>query len=141
MRTWDAAGEVRPCRWEGAGAFLQDAGAVVISRDDAGGDEEQIERFAQGARVLAVTENSAGVRLYWHGDQRRIRALKVEEVDATGAGDIFAAAFFYRMYTTRDPWEAARFAALLASHSVTRPGLEGIPTKHEIDSSLVEILS
>ena len=41
--------------------------------------------------------------------------LYLEEVDATGAGDIFAAAFFWRLYVTRDPWEAARFATHLAS--------------------------
>jgi sugar/nucleoside kinase (ribokinase family) len=61
-------------------------------------------------------------------------------VDATGAGDIFAAAFFIRLYKTRDPWEAARFATLLASHSVTRVGLDGIPTAREIEESLMEVL-
>jgi sugar/nucleoside kinase (ribokinase family) len=141
MRTWDEAGGVQPCDWGQAGSLLPQAGAVVISRDDVGGDEEQIERLAHAARVLAVTENSAGVRLYWHGDQRRFRAPKVDEVDATGAGDIFAAAFFYRLYGTRDPWEAARFATQLASCSVTRAGLDGIPTRQEIEASLVEVLS
>ena len=62
------------------------------------------------------------------------------EVDATGAGDIFAAAFFYRLYATRDPWAAARFATHLASFSVTRPGLDGIPTRDEIQTCLVEVL-
>jgi sugar/nucleoside kinase (ribokinase family) len=61
-------------------------------------------------------------------------------VDATGAGDIFAAAFFIRLHTTRDPWEAARFATQLAAYSVTRPGLEGVPTQEEIDACMVEVL-
>ncbi|HEY2982417.1 MAG TPA: PfkB family carbohydrate kinase [Anaerolineales bacterium] len=141
LRTWDADGHVEPCLWEEAEAVLPYVGAAVISRADVGGDEEQIERMAHTTRVLAVTESSAGVRLYWHGDQRRFRAPRVEEVDSTGAGDIFAAAFFYRMYTTRDPWEAARFATHLASYSVTRTGLDGIPTQAEIQESLVEVLS
>jgi sugar/nucleoside kinase (ribokinase family) len=64
----------------------------------------------------------------------------VEEVDATGAGDIFAAAFFIRLFNTRDPWEAARFATALAAYSVTRVGLNGIPTKNEIESCLMEVL-
>lgn len=98
------------------------------------------ERIAMHTRVLAVTEGAAGCVLYWHGDRRRINAPKIAEVDATGAGDIFAAAFFIRLYATRDPWEAARFATLLASHSVARAGLDGIPTEQEIQSCLVEVL-
>ena len=62
------------------------------------------------------------------------------EVDPVGAGDIFAAAFFSRLYTTRDPWEAGRFATHLAAFSVTRRGLEGIPTPDEVQTCLTEII-
>jgi hypothetical protein len=44
------------------------------------------------------------------------------------------------LYTTRDPWAAARFATHLASFSVMRAGLEGIPTQPEIQTCLVEVL-
>jgi sugar/nucleoside kinase (ribokinase family) len=96
--------------------------------------------MANKCRVLAVTEGAAGARLYWNGDLRRFRALQVQEIDPTGAGDIFAAAFFWRFSKTRDPWAAARFATHLASFSVTRRGLEGIPTRDEIQTCLVEVL-
>jgi sugar/nucleoside kinase (ribokinase family) len=43
------------------------------------------------------------------------------------------------MFATRDPWEAARFATQLAARSVTRLGLEGIPTQDEIDECLTEV--
>ncbi|MGZ9224566.1 MAG: ribokinase, partial [Anaerolineales bacterium] len=58
----------------------------------------------------------------------------------TGAGDIFATAFFVRLFTTHDPWEAARFATLLASHTVRRVGLDGIPTAAEIQEAMTEVL-
>jgi sugar/nucleoside kinase (ribokinase family) len=64
----------------------------------------------------------------------------MEEVDPVGAGDIFAAAFFARMQQTRDPWEAARFGTQLASASVTRRGIEGIPTEDEVKAGLITIL-
>ena len=48
-------------------------------------------------------------------------------------------AFFARLYTTRDPWEAARFATQLGAISVTRPGLAGIPTSEEIEACMVEV--
>lgn len=140
MRTWDQAGNVAPCKWESADMLLPVAGAVIFSREDVGGDELAIEAMAHQTRILVVTEASAGCVLYWNGDRRRFRAPTVAEVDEVGAGDIFAAAFFIRLHSTRDPWEAARFATLLASHSVTRPGLDGIPTAEEIEACGVEVL-
>jgi len=140
LRTWDGDLRVHPCDWPEAADMLSKSGAAVLSLEDVGGNDEQIESMAAACRVLAVTEGPAGARLYWHGDLRRFRAPKMDEVDATGAGDIFAAAFFWRLYTTRDPWEAARFATHLASFSVMRVGLEGIPTQAEIQACLVEVL-
>lgn len=140
LRAWDEKGEVKPCKWPEAASALHRAGAAVLSIEDVDGDEDQIEAMALASRVLAVTEGPAGARLYWHGDLRRFSAPVMERVDDTGAGDIFAAAFFVRLYMTRDPWEAARFATHLAARSVTRPGLEGIPTPEEIQACLTEVL-
>lgn len=140
MRQWDAENRVSMRRWGNAEPALAKAHAVVISREDVNGDDELIEYMAHQTRILAVTEGVAGCVLYWNGDRRRFSAPKVHEVDATGAGDVFAAAFFVRLLHTRDPWEAARFATLLGSHSVTRVGLKGIPTAREIEESLMEVL-
>lgn len=140
MRGWDAEGHVHPIPFENAEEILPNIGAMVISLEDVGGDEEQVEYFAHHTRLLAVTDAAAGSILYWNGDRRRFRAPKVKEVDATGAGDIYAAAFFVRLYTTRDPWEAARFATHFAAYSVTRPGLEGIPNEKEIQACMTEVL-
>jgi len=140
MRQWDSDGRVSPREWTDSESALEQAGAVVMSREDVQGDDELIEHMAHQTRVLAVTEGAAGCVLYWNGDRRRFRAPEVKEIDATGAGDVFAAAFFVRLFTTRDPWEAARFGTLVASRSVTRVGLDGIPTQNEIESSLMEVL-
>ena len=140
MRQCDEAGLVSRREWENAEPALQKADAVVMSREDVNGDDELIEHMAHQTRILVVTESDAGCVLHWNGDRRRFRAPQVHEADATGAGDIFAAAFFIRLYKTRDPWEAARFATLIATRSVTRIGLAGIPTSHEIEASLMEIL-
>ncbi|PWH13088.1 MAG: ribokinase [Anaerolineae bacterium] len=140
MRMWDKSGLVHPCTWANADTALPMAGAVVFSVEDVGSDEELIEHYAHLGRLLAVTEGIAGARVFWHGDSRRLRAPKVNEIDATGAGDVFAAAFFVRLLETRDPWEAARFANCVASISVTRPGITGIPTSQEIQTCLLEVL-
>jgi hypothetical protein len=140
LRAWDRNGHVYPSEWPEAAYILEQAGATVISIEDVDRDESRVEEMAASCPILVVTEAVQGARLYWHGDVRRFRPPTVTEVDATGAGDIFAAAFFIRLHTTRDPWEAARFATQLAAYSVTRPGLEGVPTQEEIDACMVEVL-
>ena len=140
LRSWGADGRVFPSEWPEASFVLEHAGATVISVEDVVGHEERIEEMAASCRILAVTEADRGARLFWNGDVRRFRAPQVTEVDATGAGDIFAAAFFVRLFTTRDPWEAARFAVQMGAISVTRPGLAGVPTQEEIDACMVEVL-
>lgn len=140
MRQWNADGLVSRREWAGSESALARAGAVVLSREDVNGDDVLIEHMAGQARVMVVTEGAAGAVLYWHGDRRRFRAPTVREVDATGAGDIFATAFFVRYLNTRDPWESTRFATLLASHSVERAGLDGIPTKLEIEQCMMVVI-
>lgn len=140
FRAWDAGGLVHPCAWSQSEQALSKAGAVVLGIEDVGGDEDLIEEMAQQARLLVVTEGAAGARLFWRGDVRRFRPPQIVEVDATGAGDIFATAFFVRLLETRDPWEAARLATRIAANSVTRPGLQGTPTREEVQACLVEVV-
>lgn len=140
MRQWDSNGLVSLREWTDSEAALAQASAVVLSREDVHDDDLLIEHMAGGTKILVVTEGPAGAVLYWHGDRRRFRAPTVREVDATGAGDIFAAAFFVRYLNTRDPWEATRFATLLASHSIQRAGLKGIPTALEIEQCSMVVI-
>lgn len=140
LRSWGDNGRVIVTEWPEANFVLSQSGAAVISSEDVGEDDARIEELASSCRVLAVTEHAEGVRVYWNGDVRRFKPPEVNEVDSTGAGDIFAAAFFFRLYTTRDPWEAARFATQVSAISVTRPGLDGVPTREEIQDCLAEVL-
>ena len=141
LRTWDRNGKVSPCLWADAAKVLPRADAAVLSIEDVSGDEDEIQEFAEAASVLAVTEGVSGARVYWNRDIRKFRAPTEKEVDATGAGDIFATSFFIRFVRTRDPWESARFATLIASNSVTRKGLQGVPTVEEIKIFTSEIVN
>lgn len=140
LRSWDSSGRVAPCEWPNAGDILGNAQAAVISVEDVQGDETRIEEMASLINILVVTEGANGARVFWNGDVRHFSSPKMVEVDATGAGDIFAAGYFFRLNATKDPWEAARFATKLASFSVTRTGLDSIPTKSEIQSCYTEVL-
>ena len=140
LRTWDTDGNVTSCEWPEATFVLENSDACVVSIEDVAGDEDRIEEMIIPSRILAVTEGAAGARVFWNGDVRRIHAPEVKEIDPTGAGDIFAAAFFVRFLKTRDPWEAARFANQLAAQSVTHRGLAGIPEPEQIQLATIEVL-
>ncbi len=140
LRQWDAEGLIHASAWMEAAHVLSHADVAVISAEDVRGDEEVIHEFAQQLPVLVVTEGAAGARVFWNGDQRSFRPPEVVELEPVGAGDIFAASFFIRYQNTHDAWEAARFANLLASKSVTRKNLAGIPTPDEVKQSMAEII-
>jgi sugar/nucleoside kinase (ribokinase family) len=140
LRDWDKNGRVFPTEWPEAAYILEYADAAVLSIEDVQGEEEILEEMLASLRVMVVTEGAAGCRLFWNGDVRRFRPQEKNEVEPTGAGDIFAASFFIRFSQTHDPWEAARFATILAANSVTRVGLLGIPTIDEVHSALTEVI-
>lgn len=141
LRNWDENGQVNFGEWPEAAFILEKLSAAVISLEDVHGDGKRIEEMMSSVRILVVTEGAAGGHLYWNGDVRSFRPPQVEEIDPTGAGDIFATAFFIRLNATRNPWDAARFAAQLAARSVTRKGLKGVPTEEEVKEALMEIIA
>ncbi len=133
MRRWDGLGRVFPGLWESAGQLLSRADAVVLSEEDIGGDEALAAHWASQTRVLAVTRGARGCSVYADGRIWHLPAFPAQEVDPTGAGDIFAAVFFTQLWRGDDPVAAARLANCLAAISVTRPGLAGTPTPEEVD--------
>jgi hypothetical protein len=140
FRAWDQQGKISFTNFIEASHFFQYADAVVLSIEDLDYNENIIAELVYNSRVLVVTEGARGARVYWHGDVRNFRVEEVEEVDSTGAGDIFAAAFFIRLAYTRDPWGSARFAANIATNSVTREGMQSAPTPDEIQDQIIEII-
>jgi len=140
LRCWDDEGHIYPTTWVNAPQVIEKVGAIILSIEDVGRDEDTIQEISALSQILVVTEGYCGARVYWLGDVRRFNAHPVEEMDATGAGDIFAAAFLYQLRKTHNPWESARFANQLAAYSVTRSGLASIPTPEEVMNTITEVL-
>jgi sugar/nucleoside kinase (ribokinase family) len=139
LRAWDDEGQVHLAQWPESPVVLSKADVTVISIEDVYGDEDRITDMADSSDLLVVTEGAMGARVYLLGEMRRFSAPCVDEVDATGAGDIFATTFFILFHQTRDPWAAAKAANQMAALSVTRSGLESIPRAEEINSVRIKV--
>jgi sugar/nucleoside kinase (ribokinase family) len=71
---------------------------------------------------VALTLGPAGCLVGWGAERRHLPARPVTPVDATGAGDAFAAGFVTTYLIARDPVAAAQAATAAAAAVVGRPG-------------------
>jgi sugar/nucleoside kinase (ribokinase family) len=140
LRRWDANGTIYLNDWHELIHLLPAAKAVVISMEDLGGDAHASREMAAHCEILAVTAGAEGVRVFVGDQERLIPAPQVDQIDPTGAGDIFASAFFIKVHQTKDPWEAARIASALAAYSVTRRGLASTPSPEEVEKAQAWVL-
>jgi len=135
MRGWDDDGLVRQVPWADAERVLARADAVVISEDDVA-DRSVIEDWASRARMLVVTLGDRGCDIYRAGEETyHSPAFKSgTEVDPTGAGDVFAAAFLWHLHTSGGDWHtAADWANCVASFVVEKRGVGGVPKLVDVE--------
>jgi sugar/nucleoside kinase (ribokinase family) len=86
--------------------------------------------------VGVVTDGPRGAHLYVNGERYGVRPRRAREVDATGAGDVFAATFMVQYHRQGDPWEAASAAACAASLSVEGEGWAAVPDGAVLEAAL-----
>jgi 1D-myo-inositol 3-kinase len=141
MRRWDGDGRVFPKRWEGAAEVLNHAKVVVFSENDVQMDEDVIQSYARMADIMVVTHGAGGATVYHRGETRHLPAFETVEVDPTGAGDVFAAAYLIELERSGDPYAAAHFANCVASFVVEKPGTEGIPTLEKVERRFTVVKS
>jgi sugar/nucleoside kinase (ribokinase family) len=135
MRAWDrldigggsrSGSLVRRCAWPKAQAMVAAASAVVVSLDDVGRQLGLVETWLRPQTPLVVTQGENGATSFWQGQRRTFAARAVDVVDATGAGDVFAARFFSELWRTGDTWSAVSAATDFATRSVTTTGVRAL---------------
>jgi sugar/nucleoside kinase (ribokinase family) len=141
LRRWDADGRVWPTPWAQAELVLPALDVLILSHDD-------LLPFADGKRMeadallaawsmlvplLVATDGRKGATLFQQGQTRHFPAYAASEVDPTGAGDVFAAAFLISLYQHHDPAEAVDFANCVAAFSIEKVGAQGIPTLAQVE--------
>ncbi|OAG28180.1 PfkB family carbohydrate kinase [Thermodesulfatator autotrophicus] len=129
------SGEVRPKRPEVH--FWPYFKALVVSEEDLKACQDILPLIRKKTENLVVTMGKAGAKLYTENEEYFSKAPFVPKVvDTTGAGDVFATAFFAMLYVSGKPKVALEFAMCLAAISVTRRGLASVPTLTEISRCL-----
>jgi sugar/nucleoside kinase (ribokinase family) len=131
-RVWDQDGTVQMRSWPDPGPVLARAQALFLSIDDVAGWETQALALYQDVPMGALTFAEKGAILFVNGERHTVPAAPAMEVEPTGAGDVFAAAFLARYNATGDPFEAASYAALAGALTVEAPGIAGVPTAERL---------
>ncbi len=128
-RAWDAEGRVRGRPWRDPEGVLGRAQALFLSADDVAGWEEEALELYQRVPLGALTLAARGAILFVNGERYPVEPAPAEEIEPTGAGDVFAAAFLLRYNATGDPWEAAACAAVAGALTVEGEGIGGVPDR------------
>ena len=124
FRQWDDTGRISTREWDGVERALERADIVCMSEEDASVPEELAESFA--GKAFVVTKGKEGCRVYAGADIFSFPALPAREVDATGAGDVFAASFVVALRRGDSLANAVRFATREAAAAVESIGTEGL---------------
>jgi sugar/nucleoside kinase (ribokinase family) len=136
MRGWDEDGVVRPVPWEDAERVFARADVVIISEHDVT-DRSVILDWASRARMLVVTKGARGCDVYRTDEERPYHSAAFKsgtEVDPTGAGDVFAAAFLWHLHSSGGDWRtAADWANCVASFAVEKRGVAGVPKLADVE--------
>ena len=144
LRRWDSDGRVWPTPWENAQRILPVLDVLILSHDDllpfADGNREiadaLLTQWSLHVPLLVATDGRHGATLFRHGTTQRFPAYPVQEVDPTGAGDVFAAAFLVHLAHQYTPEEAVNFANCVASFCIEQPGVQGIPTMDMVEKRI-----
>lgn len=97
----------------------REEGRLLAGTDDPAGI---VDRLLALAPLVVLTLGAEGCLVGWGAERRHIPPPVVAVVDATGAGDAFAAGFVVAYAAARDPLRAAEAGSHAAAAVVGRPG-------------------
>jgi hypothetical protein len=108
---------------------------LFVSAEDVD-DPEAVVAWREHVPIVVLTRGPNGCTLWDETGRHDLPAFQSREIDPTGAGDVFAAAFLVRYHETRSSLEAARYGAAAASLLVQGVGIESVPTRDQIEAVL-----
>ena len=140
MREWpmERGGRVRHVPLRLPPALLAAADAIVVSDEEIAQARPAVE-WVGARRIGVVTLGPNGCNLLYAGHRAELPGYPVKTVDLTGAGDVFAAAFFLKASDRRvSPVTAGRYANLVAALSLRGIGPDAIAPIEEIEERFAD---
>jgi sugar/nucleoside kinase (ribokinase family) len=135
MREWpmESGGRVHHVPLRLRPELLSRTDAIVVSDEEIAQARSVVEGVG-ARRIGVITLGVNGCRLIYAGHRAELPGYPVKTVDLTGAGDVFAAAFFIKASDrTVSPVTAGRFANLVAALSLRAVGPGAVPSMEEIE--------
>lgn len=136
FRRWDERGQVSFTEWDPPEEVLRRINVLVFSELDVPDPVGLAVNWSRYIETIVVTHAERGATVYHGGEPCHYPARATHQIDPTGAGDVFAAAFLIRLAETGTPYLAAPFANVVASFSVEGPGVSAIPWRRQVDGYL-----
>jgi len=134
MRRLEIGREVRYQAWDRAQEILPRVASAIFSEEDVRG--HAVSWLGVRGPILVMTRGPEGCDLIHAGKRRGVPGFPAEELDPTGAGDVFAAAFMLKLAELREPLAAARFANCVAAFSVQGRGADALPSLDQVQERL-----
>lgn len=134
MRKWDAQGLVSYMPLADVHSLFRPIDVLVFSAEDVAHDLFAMRELIDSVPIAVVTEAVDGAIVYSKDGSRTLPARPANVVDPTGAGDVFAAAYFVHLYESGDPHQAAAFANVVASFAIEGVGIKAIPTRDKVEA-------
>ena len=138
LRTVDDEQRVSPRRdpWTGARAFVRPGVFAFLSVEDTRRPLALARRVARVGASCFVTRGARGADCLGPGCEHHIAAIPARQVEPTGAGDCFAAAFLLHFAEHGDTRAAGRFAAAAGALAVEGTGMGALPTRSQVEARL-----
>ncbi len=124
LRTWNADGRIHAQAWQPTKHELNQIDAIVVSEEDVAGDEMLVQHWADSGVIAALTRGSRGATVWHNGTRYNLNAVPTDVRDPTGAGDVWAAAFFWQLKHGADVQSAGAWACEQAARRIGRVRLE-----------------
>ena len=121
LRTWDENGLVIARTIDMS--VLQGIDMIFLSEDDIGGDEKLLNMMKDSVDTVVMTRGDKPAVIYRGKTELEFPVYPVNEVDPTGAGDIFATCFLVHYRRTNSIVLAAAYAHSAASFVVEHLGV------------------
>jgi len=137
LRQWDENGRIFPKEIDWSN--LKGLDIAFLSDADIQGFENVLPQILKIVPMVVITKGKYGADIYHNNSKTHFPSYPIEEVDPTGAGDVFAAAFLLHFQKTKDIVQAAAFAHSAASLVVEAKGIE-LPNLEDVEWRMEEYL-